>query len=441
MPSSFRLRTLTLATLALLASPALASDAPFTDISLQDAAARAQNENRLLVLFFDSESSADARSMLERSWTDPAVGKWLTDNALAIRVPASDTRMKNRYGVNVYPMTFLLDPDGMRILHKIEGHATGTELVIGLSASLLGGSQTTRPDGENATNPVAWMAWGNHLFTNDPGRSMECLDAYLWCLDRGEEHIAGFRAYYLEFLLQRLAYLRSYTSKSTEALLIRRDRWRAAIIAGIATDEEIHEYVRFCFWLRDEVNALDAVVEMRDLGEAQQKASRRLLRTELNRAVGRKMYADILRLDPDPLKLIDGRLTALHTAPADQRTKVSGFFDERQAIILDASCYFEALLASARAGDAFQLVDRVLKDAPTGLTVRAFMERTNRMRVYSLTERLAKQGLELVGERGKKHIQSQLNMIPALKAQDERKAREQEEQRARDETGDDGGQN
>ena len=34
MPSSFRLRTLTLATLALLASPALASDAPFTDISL-----------------------------------------------------------------------------------------------------------------------------------------------------------------------------------------------------------------------------------------------------------------------------------------------------------------------------------------------------------------------------------------------------------------------
>jgi hypothetical protein len=437
MQSSIRLCTITLATLAGFAAPGLASDAPFTDISLQDAAARAQKENRLLVLFFDNEESPDARRMLDRTWKADSVVTWLKENAIALQVPVTDTKMKARYGINWYPQTFLVNPEGMHILHKIEGHATAPELVIGMSASLLGGSQQTRPEGDDSESPLAWMAFGNYLFTNDPGRHIECLDAYLWCLDHGEEHIDGFRAYYREFLMQRIAYLRSYTIKATEALITRRDRWRAGIIAGIATDVEIQEYLRFCFWLRDEVNVLDTVAEMRNLGEDQQIASRTLLRAELNRAVGREMYGDILRLDPDPLHLIDTRLKALNETPVEERVKSSDFFDERLAIITDASCYFEALLASSRAGDAFELVDRVVKDVPTGLAFQKFMERTNRLRVYPLTERLAKQGMELVGERGKKHINSQLNLIQTLKAQDERKALREADQRSQDQAGDD----
>jgi hypothetical protein len=438
MLSSIRLSTITLAALAGFATPTLASDAPFVDLSLQDAAARAQKEKRLLVLFFDSKDSPDARRMLERTWPDESVLAWLEENAIALQVPATDTKLKQRFAISWYPQTFLINPDGMHIMHKIEGHATATELVIGMSASLLGSTQQTRPEGDEAEKPLAWMAFANYLFTNEPGRSIQCLDAYLWCLDNGEDHIDGFRTYYLEFLLQRIAYLRSYTSKATEALIIRRDRWRAAIIAGISNEQEIQEYLRFCFWLRDEVDVLDAVAEMRDLGEDRQVASRILLRAELNRAVGRKLYGDILRLDPEPLRIIDARLKTLHETPVEERTKSGGFFDERLSIITDASCYFEALLASSRAGDAFELVDRVVKDAPTGVTFRAFMERTNRLRVYPLTERLAKQGLELVGDRGKKHIQSQVNLIKTLKAQDERKAQLEKERRAQDQAGDDG---
>ncbi|HIF39732.1 MAG TPA: hypothetical protein EYQ74_01365 [Planctomycetes bacterium] len=436
MLSSFRLCTLTLAAIAGLASPTLAADAPFMDLALPDAIARAQKEKRVLVLFFDSKDAPDARRMLERTWPDEAVAAWLKEKAIAIQVPASDTKMKQRYAISWYPQTFLINPDGMHILHKIEGHATPTELIIGMSASLLGSSQQTRPGGDDSEKPLAWMAFANYLFTNDPGRSIECLDAYLWCLDHGEDHIDGFRTYYLEFLLQRIAYLRSYTTKATEALLSRRGRWRAAIIAGVSTEEEIQEYLRFCFWLRDEVDVLDAVVEMRNLGDDQELASRTLLRAELNRAVGRKLYGDILRLDPSPLQIIDARLSTLHKTPLEQRTKSGDFFDERLAIITDASCYFEALLASSRAGDAFTLVDRVVKDAPTGVTFRAFMERTNRLRIYSLTERLAKQGLEMVGDRGKKHILSQVNLIKTLKAQDERKAALEEAKRELDPTGD-----
>ena len=433
-----RLCAITLATLAGLTSPTLASDAPFADLSLQDAAARAQKEERLLVLFFDSETSPDARRMLERTWTDESVLAWLKEEAIALQIPATDSKLKNRYGINWYPQTFLINPDGMRILHKIEGHATATKLVIEMTASLLGNDSQSRPEGDTATNPLAWMAFANYLFTNEPQRSIECLDAYLWCLDNGEEHIDGFRSHYLEFLLQRIAYLRSYTTKAVEALVTRRDRLRAAIIAGVSTEADTQEYLRFCFWLRDETNALDAVEEMRELGEEQQVASRLILRTELNRAVGRQLYSDILRLDPNPLKIIDARLKTLHETPVAARTKAGGFFDDRQAIIIDASCYFEALLASSRAGDAFELVDRVVKDAPTGLTFRAFMERTNRLRVFTLTERLANQGLEVVGERGKSHIQSQLSLILTLKAQDERKALLEEERRALDPTdGDD----
>jgi len=437
MLSSIRLCTITLATLLGLPAAALASDAPFTNISLQDAAARAQKEKQLLVLFFDNASSPDARRMLDRTWTDDSVVAWLKDNAIALQVPATDTKMKARYGINWYPQTFLINPEGMHILHKIEGHATASELVIGMSAALLGSDHQSRPEGGDAADPLAWMAFGNYLFTNEPGRSIECLDAYLWCLDNGEEHIDGFRAYYLEFLMQRIAYLRSYTSKATEALVTRRDRWRAGIIAGIATEGEIQEYLRFCFWLRDEVNVLDAVKEMRNLGEDQEPASRTLIRAELNRAVGREMYGDILRLDPSPLHVIDARLKTLNETPVDKRTKLNGYFDERLAIITDASCYFEALLASSRAGDAFELVDRVVEDAPTGVTFRAFMERTNRLRIYSLTERLAKQGLEIVGDRGKKHIESQMNLIKTLKAQDEREALLEEERRAHDHADDD----
>lgn len=438
-PRTLLMGTLTaLALTAGLSSASPASDAPFLELSLTDAAARANAEHQLLVLYFHSEVSPDCARMLKQTWAADSVREWLSQNALAIQVPETDTKLKARFGVNLYPQVILLNPDGMTLLHKTEGFAGPTELLISLSASTLGEGKPTRPEGSDATNPMAWLTWANHLFANEPERSVECLDAYLWCLDTGEEHLAGFRGHYFEFLLQRIAYLRSYTIKAAEALITRRDRQRAAILAGIEIEGELDEYLRYCFWLRDEVDVLDAIVEMRDLGAERDASARHLMRAELNRAVGRKLYSDILRLDPAPVEIIGGRLTELYKTPEDERTASSQFYEKRQVIIADAACYFEALLASSRAGDAFELVDRVVEAAPNGRTFRAFMERTNRLRIYKLTQRLAKQGLEVVGDRGKGPIQAQVKMMESLQAQDAIRAQKEAQDKELEEEG--GGQ-
>ena len=56
--------------------------------------------------------------------------------------------------------------------------------------------------------------------------------------------------------------------------------------------------------------------------------------------------------------------------------------------------------------------NRVTDAVPTGRAFHAFMERTNRLKLYPLTHRIAEKGLPLVNDKGKHKINVQLSLIP-----------------------------
>ena len=401
---------------------ALALEDPFVELSLADASARAEKAGKLILLYFHNDDESACKRMVNTTWADEHVLRWLEDNAIAVRVPPSEGRTYNRFGVTVSPHILFLEGDSQKVLHMMKGFQSAIDFMIGSSAATATGSDGTAPEGEALENPMAWLAWGNWLFTNAPGRHSECLDAYLWCLDNGEEYLHGFRERHFEFLCQRIAWLRNLNQAAADALYLRRERTKSAILAAVATPSEINDYIRYSFWLRDEFHVLETVEEMRDLGEKHDPIARVLIRAELNRAVARELYADILPLDPAPLEMTKARLIALYeSTPEDDRTKGSPFMIERGDIVFSASCYFEALLGTDRAGDAMELMEYVTDQVSTGRAFFTFMERTNRLRAFELTHRIAERGMKMVSAKGQKPIQTELKKIQVLKNLDARR--------------------
>ena len=402
-------------TLALLAAvPATAQGDPFVELSIPDALARAEREQKLAFLYFHN-TEAESRRMLSLTFGDDRLRSWLEEHVVAIKVPHTQIGALAHYSVSKFPASMLLRPD-RATLYRVQGMTDATTLLMGLSTAILGSAKAERPDGANAVNPMAWLAWANWLFANAPDRPEEVLAAYVWCLDRGETYIPGFREAQFDFLCERIARLKAHTPDAVHALWDRRNRVRGLLTGGIGTDRDAWELVRFNFWVRDELNTLEVFDGLEGRGEAQERAMRVLLELDLQRFVAWERYEQVLTLVPDPYTLIDGRLSA-YQASLDPDAPAAS--EPRSAIVDDGIDYFEALLATGLGADAMKLFDRVTAVVPTGRAFHAFMERTNRLKLYPLTHRIAEKGLPLVNDKGKHKINVQLSLIPS---QDEQAA-------------------
>ena len=396
-----------------LSSP-VALEEPFTGLPVEDARAKAKDEKRVLVLFFHNPESPESRRLVSSTFADPGVRTWLRDHALAALVLPEDAETGRRYSVASYPTMLFLNVGGedAKLLHMFEGFRDATEFLVAANSAVLSMGKIEHPDGETSVNPMAWLAWGNWLFTNDPKRADETLDAYLWCLDNGEEHLHGFRALHLEFLLERIAYLKPHTSRAVQSLWDRRGALRNEILAGEASDRELEEYLRFNYWLRDEIDALQLFDELAGLeGGRRQELRVMVMRKELALLTAWRRYEPILAIEPRPLEHIEARLKGIEAAEAEAaEAAAEGKVDSeaRNALVDDAASYFEALLAVGKGADAMELMERAVGAVCTGRSYRAFIERTNRLGLFSLTKKIGDMGLEKVEGKSRRLIEIEL---------------------------------
>jgi len=391
-----------------LVGPA-AADEPFSSLPVEDARAKAKDEQRVLILFFHNPESPESQRLLTGTFGDPDVRAWIRDHALASLVLPDDVDSGRRYSVSTYPTTLILSVAGedAKLLHMFGGERGPTDFLVAANSAVLSLGKVERPDGEASVNPMAWLAWGNWLFANDPERAEEALDAYLWCLDNGEGHLRGFRAMHLEFLLERIAYLKPHTSRAAQSLWDRRGALRNAILAGEASDREAGEYLRFNYWLRDELDALKIFDELEGIeGERQRELRVLVMRRELALLTAWRRYEPILAIEPNPLQHIAGRLKEIEAAEAGNEGEVD--VEARKALVDDAASYFEALLGVGRGADAMALLERAIQAASNGRSYRAFIERTNRLGLFNLTKTIGEQGLEKVGDKSRRLIEIEL---------------------------------
>lgn len=381
-------------------------DEAFSDLTVEDALARAEKEDRLVLLFFDNPGSPEARRMLTGTFTDANVIAWIRDHAIAVKIASDDLRNHAKYSVSRFPTTLLLDAQ-RKLLLQLQDHRDATQLLVAVNSVMLGLRDVARPDGDQAENPMAWMAWGNHLFNNDPGRADEALEAYLWALDRGDEFLPGFRDMHLEFLLERIAYLKPHTPDAVQALWDRRAALRAKILGADAEPHDLDEYLRFSYWLRDEDDSLTLFEELAELDtERGAQMYDLIVRSELKRIVAWRHYEAVLEVEPDPKGHLEARVAAYEKAAEESGTPDA---EDRKAIVDDAADYFECLLGTGKGADAMELATVIAEKFTSGRTYRAFIERTNRLEFFKLSERLGEAGLANVEGKGRRLIELELH--------------------------------
>ena len=385
--------------LSLLAAPFLLvtaglvqADEPFVEMEIPAAFAQAEEDGKVVVLFFHEAAERSSVRMLTQTFGNEDVRKWLATNAVSLLIPPSNGKALTRFQVNTFPYTVILDGSG-KVLHRIDGDVDAPDFLLDSQTALLALGGSVKPSGANEDSAIAWLAYANYLFANEPAKADECSRTYFFCLDKGEGLMAGFRERYFEFILERLSYLKQRSEAGLEGLFSRRQDLRGRISAGTASEREAYEYVRYNYWLRDQHLTVELFQELGQFDTPGHDACRRvLLFQELRRMVDNRLYEDVLTMIPMPQEHISGRFAEYN------KQLETGQFDiqVRAKIIDDAVSLYECLLDTGKGKDAWDLLNLTATEVPTGRTYFSFMERAERLGQLALAHEIVDKGIETV---------------------------------------------
>jgi thiol-disulfide isomerase/thioredoxin len=241
--------------LALLPMLALAAEnaAFFSTLSFDAAREKAAAENKIVFIDFYTTWCGPCKELDATTWRDAAVVALLTEKVVSLKIDAEKERdLARRYKVNAYPTLLLIKPDGTEI-DRLVGYRNAAKFTEEFSAGLAGKTalQRARDAVTNAANEhdrvQARYRLGNELARSD--RPDEALVEYLWCFDEGMVQVRSFTGVRVSFLLGSLGRLAAVHPPAKSALMERRDRAKAAFLAGdpsealdlAALNDAVHE--------------------------------------------------------------------------------------------------------------------------------------------------------------------------------------------------------
>jgi thioredoxin-like negative regulator of GroEL len=391
-----------------------AAEKPFQDLSVADAFALAEKNDKLVLVYFHQDSEPECKRMRATTWSDEKVLAWIAENAVAIEVDIdADPQTAARLGVSKAPVVKLMEAD-RRVVELLEYYHSPGDLLGSIRAALAGRGEASKPEGEHATEPYAWLGYANFLFRTQ-GDAEDTARAYFWCLDKGDIYDPGFRARHFEFLLKRLSYLRRRSAEAAFGGVQRRNDLEGRLMSGAGSEQQAYEFVRFNFWLREQQRTADAFAQLVERGEEQRQLARVLLFHELGLIVGHRHYAGVLWAEPDPLGTARARLDALEAAAADASKPVQpiviGALESRATVVADAANLYEALLHEGRGKDAAELLELVVTRVPNGRAYGLFIQKSNRLELWDLSRKTGDRGLEVVSENQKRIILAALSRV------------------------------
>jgi thiol:disulfide interchange protein DsbD len=91
---------------------------------LEEAQDRARYEGKLVLVDTFTSWCAQCKELDEKTWPDPAICEWIKKNAVAVRIDTEKVRpdLAKPLGVNAYPTTILLAPDGKELRRILGFH-------------------------------------------------------------------------------------------------------------------------------------------------------------------------------------------------------------------------------------------------------------------------------------------------------------------------------
>lgn len=289
----------TLATVGLLvAATAVADGVRFHDLTYEEAAARAEADERIVFIDFFTTWCLPCKEMDRTTFQDPEVAAWLAEHAIALKVDAEENETNEalaaRFGVKSFPNYVYLTPKG-ELLDRITGKKDSAEF-LELSASVVAGDNAVirarRALAQGDQNdPMLRMQLAKAHW--EMGRYDEALREYLWCFDEGtEQHPGKYHGVRLSFLLGDIARLGESYRPAKDALVERRDEARQRVLAGEAGDA-----ARVFARINAELGAGSATVSLfdsvKDHNVLHEEAARSLVREIFHMLVDKHRYTEV----------------------------------------------------------------------------------------------------------------------------------------------------
>jgi hypothetical protein len=247
LPSLSSLAFIALA--ALFPRPALAaqdegeqkgSDTPpvrqiaWLDVDFAEAKLTAMAHRKPLLFYLCGEGPEDKR-METMTWQDERVLDWVEERVVPVKMTFRHKDwgvLTSFWRIHDYPSVTLTSADGTLLGRMLKFH-TPTDFIKSADTILLGhkfSGEVERPEGENATELTAWLAYGNFNFER-PATAPEATQAYLWLLDHADEQDPTFLDEQLDFILRRLMNLDGNYGAAGQEVETRFDRLRTLAIS------------------------------------------------------------------------------------------------------------------------------------------------------------------------------------------------------------------
>ena len=292
-----RRHSVPLSLLCVLSSLAAQTAPAFAEGTLAEVRARAQAAGKPLVIDFSHDAIEPCRRLLQTTWTDPTLWKWLPEYALVVRIdPEREAAVAAPFALAAYPTFVVIGKDGAEL-----GRHVGYLDATALRARLADLVQAYPTDHRERTKLADGL--------RKKGQQAEALEHYLWIWDHGAEHNEGFVGVRGSFFLRNLANFAKTYEPAKAALEQRRD----ALEQRILNDQPRFDLVLDLVNLDKALGRPERLLVLLDRVPQEKWQGERIAHDVLTEAVldplvAQQRYDDVRRLRPDPLKALEDGL-------------------------------------------------------------------------------------------------------------------------------------
>ncbi len=371
---------------ALACAPHASTEAPFQDLTFEEACAKARDSERLVFIDFYTTWCGPCKKLDAVTWKDATVIDWLDKHTVALKVDAEkQVKLARRFKVRAYPSLLFINPSGelkgsilgfrkpQDFLKEARGVLDGVKRLSRLRDSLA----------KDPSNPMAKMDLARELVREE--QHAEALELFLWCFDQGDEDPKyGFGGVRVSFLLRDLTRLSRVYPAALEALHERRDKAKEILLGPSPEPRAATDFTVINRSLEDQALTLevyDALTKKAQEtldGAARQESPAFDPRPELFEEIvpllmKAKRYQDVVDGYGDPLTWYRGRLerTKILASASGDESNLSSY---RLQLTTKAGLVYEALLGANKYDDqASKLAAALVEQAPSPATWNALM--------------------------------------------------------------------
>lgn len=356
-------------------------DAPFREITFEQALAAAKTESKVVMVDFYTDWCQPCKLMDLNTWKAKSVHEWLAQHAVAIKIDADEEKeIAARYNVKGYPSMLFIAPDGVELDRSV-GFRSADEFIADANQIVAGNGalQRVRQKLKGRENdPAVRQELARALASR--ARYDEALTEYLWCLDNGAA-VPSFASTRRRHLVPEIATFSLTYAPARAALDERRAKAEAAMAEG--GDAAIaRELATLNENLQMAGRTLDTYRDLESRGKLKPEVRDELLDDIVDLCLESKTFDEAVRLIGDvdawarhqfsSLKALEARVDAGEgQARAEGTAELSA---TRQIRARRAVRAYEAFLAVKQPEKANAVADHMLAAIPAGSSYAILIE-------------------------------------------------------------------